>query len=199
MKKIDVRIKKTYAQLYNGFISLLKEKSFDDITVSQICDRSGVHRATFYKHFDDKYEFLSFCIESLLSDIDMSVLETDLSPENIKKSCTVFVKMIFEYINKYKYIFTAVFSSNQSIVFNHQLEKMVTSFCLEKFSSVLKGIPEYKLELLSNFYSGAVLEALKWYVTQESECSLEDIYVFFEHRIDEISLYYRNHYMDRDV
>lgn len=199
MKKIDVRIKKTYAQLYNGFISLLKEKSFDDITVSQICDRSGVHRATFYKHFDDKYKFLSFCIESLLSDIDMSVLETDLSPENIKKSCTVFVKMIFEYINKYKYIFTAVFSSNQSIVFNHQLEKMVTSFCLEKFSSVLKGIPEYKLELLSNFYSGAVLGALKWYVTQESECSLDDIYVFFEHRIDEISLYYRNHYMDRDV
>lgn len=195
MNKLDVRIKKTYAQLYNGFINLLKEKSFDSITVSEICERSDVHRATFYKHFNDKNEFLAFCIESLLNDIDMTELQTDLSPENIKKSCTVFVRVIFEYISKHKYIFSAVFSSNQSIVFNHQLEKMVTSFCLEKFSSVLKEIPEFKLELLSNFYSGAVLGALKWYVTQESDCTLDDIYVFFEHRIDEISLYYRNHYM----
>ncbi len=195
MNKLDARIKKTYTLLFAGFMKLLKEKPFDNITVSEICEISSVHRATFYKHFNDKNEFLAFCIESLLDDIDMSELMTDLSPENIKRSCTEFVRVIFEYISKHKYIFSAVFSSNQSIVFNHQLEKMVTSFCLEKFSSVLKGIPVYKLELLSNFYSGAVLGALKWYVTQESECTLNDIYVFFEHRIDEISQYYRNHYM----
>ena len=70
---------------------------------------------------------------------------------------------------------------------------MITAFCLDKFSSVLKDTPTYKLEILSNFYSGAVIGVIKWYVTQNSEGTLDDIYTFFEHRIDEISMYYRTH------
>ncbi len=196
MDKIDLRIKKTYTQLFNGFLDLLKVKSFDNITVSEICGHANVHRATFYKHFNDKFEFLTFCLKSLLSDIDLSPLNTEISPENIKKSCTIFIKVVFQYIDKYKYIFSAVFSSNQSIVFNYHLEEMITAFCFDKFKFVLSNVPEHKLEVLSHFYSGAVLGVVKWYVSQNGECTLDDIYSFFEHRIDEITLFYQNHLMD---
>ena len=58
MKNTDVRVERTYRQLFNGLLSLLAENSFEDLSVSKICEESGVHRATFYKHFNDKYEFL---------------------------------------------------------------------------------------------------------------------------------------------
>ena len=196
MDKMDVRIKKTYARLLVGFLDLLSDKTFDNITVSEICDHSGVHRATFYKHFSDKYEFLTFCLKSLLSDINLSAITPDITPENIKKSCNGFIKDVFGYINKYRKIFSTVFSSNQSASFNYHLEAMITSFCFDKFRLVLQDIPEHKIELLANFYSGAVLGVIKWFVRQEENCALEDVYTFFEHRIDEISLYYRNHLMD---
>lgn len=193
VNKTDVRIKKTNSSLISGFLMLLKEKPFDNITVSEICERSGVHRATFYKHFNDKHEFLTFCLESLLSDIDMSRLISNPSPENVRLSCTIFIETVFEYINKYRYIFSAVFSGNQSASFNYHLHSMITMFCFDKFSTVIKDIPSYKIELLSEFYAGAVLGVVKWYVTRGDECTLDDIYTFFDHRIDEIILYYRTH------
>lgn len=39
-----------------AFISLLKSKPFEKITVQDILDETPVSRATFYKHYHDKYE-----------------------------------------------------------------------------------------------------------------------------------------------
>ncbi len=196
MKKIDIRIKRTYSQLIAAFLELLKNKSFDDISVSEICEAADVHRATFYKHFNDKYEFLNFCLESLLEDIEYNDAILEPTPENIKNCCTSFIKIIFEFIHKYRYVFKAVFTGRQSIMFNKYLTDIITSFCIDKIEKVLVGTPPHKIELLSNFYSGAVIGVAKWYVTHHEECPLEDVFTFFEHRIVEISDFYEKHYMN---
>jgi len=54
----DPRIKRTRQMLRQALSELLKEKSFDDISVQDIADRSTVNRATFYDHFSDKSELL---------------------------------------------------------------------------------------------------------------------------------------------
>lgn len=190
MEKIDVRVKKTYSQLIDGFLRLLKEKSFDNISVSEICEAADVHRATFYKHFNDKFEFLNFCLDSLLDDVEIDYLIVEPSPKNIKTCCSEFVKVIFNFIDKYHYIFKSVFSSKQSITFNAQLDEMITSFCIDKMQFVLANLPEHKVQMLANFYAGAVIGVAKWYVSNYEKCPIEDVYTFFEHRINEISMYY---------
>ena len=57
--KEDVRVSRTKAKLFASFTELLSEKTFEDITISEICSRADVRRATFYKHFSDKYDFLA--------------------------------------------------------------------------------------------------------------------------------------------
>ena len=37
---------------------LTKEKPYDKISISDIADRCGIKRQTFYYHFQDKYELL---------------------------------------------------------------------------------------------------------------------------------------------
>ena len=69
-KKDDARVVKTKAKLLLNFKVLLSEKTFEDITVNEICDRSDVRRATFYKHFADKYAFLKYLVGSLRDDFD---------------------------------------------------------------------------------------------------------------------------------
>ena len=61
-KKIDLRILKTYKALTTTFLQLLEKKRFEDITVNELCNLAMVRRATFYKHFADKYEFFIFVI-----------------------------------------------------------------------------------------------------------------------------------------
>ena len=62
--KQDARIIKTKANLFSTFEKLLSEKKFENITINEICERAEIRRATFYKHFEDKYDFLSSFINA---------------------------------------------------------------------------------------------------------------------------------------
>ncbi len=51
--KGNQRFIETKQTIEDVFQELLKEKTADKITVSEICRRAGIHRTTFYGHFDD--------------------------------------------------------------------------------------------------------------------------------------------------
>ena len=58
-EKTDLRIRKPYKALCDAFVTILEKKRFDDLTVNELCDEATIRRAAFYKHFADKYEFIS--------------------------------------------------------------------------------------------------------------------------------------------
>lgn len=60
--KVDPRVVRTRKLLIDAFIEVQREKNFDDITIQDITDRATVNRATFYAHFQDKYELLDTII-----------------------------------------------------------------------------------------------------------------------------------------
>ena len=65
VRKEDLRIIKTKAALRSSYFEMLKEMTLEDITVNELCDRAGVRRATFYKHFKDKTDFTLYLIKDL--------------------------------------------------------------------------------------------------------------------------------------
>lgn len=66
---LDPRIKRTRQLLHRAFNELLAEKSFDEITVHDIAERSTVNRATFYDHFPDKFALLEDIIAGNFQDM----------------------------------------------------------------------------------------------------------------------------------
>ena len=54
----DLRVIKTKNLIYSTLIELMKEKSFEEIKVSDICEKALINRSTFYAHYEDKYELL---------------------------------------------------------------------------------------------------------------------------------------------
>lgn len=72
-EKIDLRIQKTYDSLIVAFQELLQEKSFEEITVKELCSRARTRTATFYTHFDDKYDFFFFMVKELRKSFANSV------------------------------------------------------------------------------------------------------------------------------
>src|SRR5580704_12616820 len=56
--KIDPRIRRTRQMLFQAFQELLAEKTFDQISVLDLAERSTLNRATFYDHFTDKFALL---------------------------------------------------------------------------------------------------------------------------------------------
>lgn len=53
-RKLDRRIERTRAAITKAMLELMQEQDYDDITVTQIAQRAGVDRKTFYLHYPSK-------------------------------------------------------------------------------------------------------------------------------------------------
>ncbi|MED3563422.1 TetR/AcrR family transcriptional regulator [Bacillus xiapuensis] len=76
--KTDPRILRTRKLIMDSFIELSGKKEFKDITIKDITTEAMVNRATFYYHFEDKYDLL----EKILSEVLLINLNFDLAPHN---------------------------------------------------------------------------------------------------------------------
>ncbi len=83
---LDLRVRRTYKLLRDALTVLLRQKSFDRITVREICDQAMVRRTTFYQHFEDKQDFLVWFIREMQKDfISRSSVERD--PDRTIEDC----------------------------------------------------------------------------------------------------------------
>jgi AcrR family transcriptional regulator len=62
-EKEDPRVKRTRNLILTAFDELLPEKGFRSLTVQDITDKAEINRATFYAHFNDKYDLLDKSIQ----------------------------------------------------------------------------------------------------------------------------------------
>ena len=67
--KNDLRVIKTKKNLYEALITLMKEKTFEEIKVADICKKALINRSTFYTHYQDKYELLYELINNLKEEL----------------------------------------------------------------------------------------------------------------------------------
>ena len=58
LEQTDLRVRRTHKLLWEALMTELSERTIEESTVSDICERAMVHRTTFYKHYEDKYALL---------------------------------------------------------------------------------------------------------------------------------------------
>jgi AcrR family transcriptional regulator len=62
-EQTDLRIRRTHKFLQEAMIELITEKGFDAVTVGDIAERAMINRATFYRHYQDKYDLVAAIFE----------------------------------------------------------------------------------------------------------------------------------------
>ena len=63
MNRSESRYFNTAVRMDEALIELLEKKSFEYITVKEICQRAGVNRSTFYLHYETMADLLNECAE----------------------------------------------------------------------------------------------------------------------------------------
>ena len=85
-KKLDPRIVRTRRDIVGSMFTLLREKTFGQITVQQITEGALINRGTFYDHFEDKFDLLEYMVTTSfqkLLDVRMASCE-GFSEENLQ-------------------------------------------------------------------------------------------------------------------
>ena len=85
-EKLDPRVKRTRSLILQSFSELLAEKGFESISVQDVTDKAEINRATFYKHFPDKYALLDYSISQMFrQEIEKRMLNAcHYSPDNLR-------------------------------------------------------------------------------------------------------------------
>lgn len=66
-EQTDLRVRRTQMNLREALIDLIEEKGFDAVTVGDIAKRAMVNRATFYRHYPDKYALVTGIFEEAVN------------------------------------------------------------------------------------------------------------------------------------
>ncbi|MCD7797111.1 MAG: TetR/AcrR family transcriptional regulator [Clostridiales bacterium] len=71
MTKAQSKYFDTARKMDNAFLELMEKKSFEYITVTEICKKAGVNRSTFYLHYETVADLLSECVENINKSFSM--------------------------------------------------------------------------------------------------------------------------------
>lgn len=65
MNKAESKYYNTALLMNQALVELLNKKSFEFITVKELCEKAGVNRSTFYLHYDTMNDLLEECLENI--------------------------------------------------------------------------------------------------------------------------------------
>ena len=95
--KNNKRHQATLENINTAFVSLLQDKSLQQISVSDICESANINRSTFYDNFED----LSVLVKSFAEDVENQVSAQPHKEDDFS--------WVFEYIKANTEIFSAYF------------------------------------------------------------------------------------------
>lgn len=174
MNNQDLRVQRTKKALITTFSDLLETKSFDNITIQDLCEKANVRRSTFYRHFNDKYDLLNHIVGTLIEYFRTLHL-SEIDPKDPRQFFNKFMKDILLFISDNKAMVKSVISINiysevYQILYNQiyavvkrqiEFDKQIGQFYIDEF-------------IYGEFLAGGILSViLNW--IQYGQQSIDDV------------------------
>lgn len=146
MNNQDLRVQRTKKALITTFSDLLETKSFENITIQDLCEKANVRRSTFYRHFNDKYDLLNHIVGTLIEYFRTLHLP-EIDPKDPRQFFNKFMKDILLFISDNKAMVKSVISINiysevYQILYNQiyavvkrqiEFDKQIGQFYIDEF------------------------------------------------------------------
>jgi len=85
---VDPRVKRTRKRIQDALFELAHEREFEQIAVSDIAERAGINRSTFYQHYADKETVLADALDAVAAEagaaLDTELVLADGPPEVLR-------------------------------------------------------------------------------------------------------------------
>ena len=172
-KKIDLRVIKTKNNLYQTLIELMSDMPFEEIKVSDICERALVNRSTFYSHYSDKYELLSSYIDTLKESLEKE-LEKNTSTLNTKEYYLEMISLFLDHVEEKKDIYVAIGKTNKNGIL---MDMIYDTFKKEIIEGIDKSDKRVQIpsNFVATFYLGAVFSAGTEWMFNDFKYSKEEM------------------------
>lgn len=170
MQELDRRTRKTRKAISDAFWKLMQEKDFDDITINDITDAADIHRATFYLHYQDKYDWLERTITSLLRGLvereDRNLL---VDRETTEKT---FIGT-FRYFDDNFEFYSIMLKNKGTLFFQQRFKELIVEQFMLRNNQKPGQSPEFDFAV--QFSASATVGSIEWWIRNNRPLSAEEM------------------------
>jgi AcrR family transcriptional regulator len=173
----DLRVRRTRKLLQEAMIALTIEKGFASLTVRDIAERAMVNRATFYRHYLDKYDLLDQYADELYALLEVadevSLEEKQAGPE----TPPIGLVRLLDQVREHAAFFRAMLGRQGDPGFSQKIrqyiEKRMRKLLAGEVIPVRAGAPPLDMGL--SYISAAGAGALVWWLENGAQISPEQM------------------------
>ncbi|REH98206.1 TetR/AcrR family transcriptional regulator [Staphylococcus felis] len=167
----DARIVKTKNDIEKAMITLLTEKSYDKITVKDICTEAEISRATFYNQFNDKNDFVKKYRMTVIKKLTRVIANDD------RKNQVALFKKLLSLITQQDELFLLLISMNGSPEVQETFKMMIRENAKKNILKYIDFQFQTKQEVhyFAVFMSNAIFGIIQEWVRSGRQESIEEL------------------------
>ena len=182
MNKSESKYFNTAVKMDLALIYLLKKKSFEYITVKELCEVAGANRSTFYLHYETIGDLLSetasYLIKKFISYFDVDSVEFVRNISNCELSELNFINEKYltpylTYIKDNKEVFVTALSNGKSLGF----EKVYAQMFEFIFNPILKKFhfPDSHHKYVIKYYLNGITAIVTEWLKDDCEKTISEL------------------------
>ncbi len=193
IKKNDLRSEVTKRLIREAFLELLLEKSFEEITIIDLCQHAHIHRTTFYKYYDDKYQLLDSMLRIMRTEISNKQGHTLQVYETPNDYFLKSFQYSLEFLKANNLLFSSILFQKGNEYVELALKNLITDYLREEITAAAaQGGIHFKvaISLVAEYYSAAALAAVTWWFKNRLSCSVQEM-------VDNLRLLITDEFVDK--
>lgn len=180
----DLRVRRTRKMLLEALIDLTIERGFAAVTVRDIAERAMVNRATFYRHYLDKYDLLDQYMADVytLTEPQAEAPLLQQRPAQTPDQPPPGLVAMLEHVRENADFYRVMLGKNGDTVFTLKVQLYIEKrFRSQLPSLALQANPgDPPLDLVLSYLSYAGLGAIVWWLDNTEACPPEQIATWLE-------------------
>ncbi|MCU1438260.1 MAG: TetR family transcriptional regulator [Naasia sp.] len=167
---MDPRIARTRSSLQQALLELARERPLEAITVSDIVDRAGVNRSSFYQHYSDKEVLLVDALDSATEEAAESLEPMAELPEGPPEALIVYLRHVDANADLYR---VALGDSGSAPVIARVRDRIEAVVRDAVAASGLAQQPGLPVDILAAGIAGSALGVVRAWLVRDPRPSVE--------------------------
>lgn len=164
----DKRATESKQQLRKALFQLLREKEWEKISVQDLTKVAGIHRTTFYQHYEDKFDLAQQVMDEMF-DVMKCAIFAPVQEDDLKKEhgAYVYIFRFYQHLQEHEEEYQILLKRGREL----NIHETVSAFFEESFSLGLEEIAGSKpdphlvpIDMQKQFVISAYVGTAEWWL-----------------------------------
>lgn len=165
--------RRTLRLLSDALLELMGKKSFEEITVKELCALSLVPHSTFYTYFEDKFDLLRYIFEEFFQNFVQLNVGRDFNLQRIEDT----LEKVAQFCLDNKRFLRKLKNADANGTFSEQLHDYAAKEIYAKLKQIEEsgGVLSLPADLLAEYYAVNIVYLGKWWLQQGKDIPMPEL------------------------